>query len=184
MIDVNYIIRQAYEAGRARGAVEAVEVAAKLPSVDAEIAFNDDMYGWLDENGLGESNVHGLARTETVEKAMHRLIKAFITEEEELLALMRPTINSLHAQYPEVMPFVDQMLAELWDNRGKGDQAGWRSMTLRQAWSEISWHVAKLAAAVRDEDAALMRELTADVANGAMMLFDIVNLHAPEKPRG
>ena len=82
---------------------------------------------------------------------------------------------SLQERYPEVAPFVESMYEELAANAGKGDQAGWRSMTTRQAWQEISWHTAKLAVAIRDEDEALIRELAADVANGCMMLVDIIN---------
>lgn len=81
----------------------------------------------------------------------------------------------LRDKYPEVMPFVEQMYKELWDNRSKGDQPAWRQMTLNNAWNEISWHNAKLAVAIRDKDPDLIRELAADVANGAMMLTDILN---------
>ncbi len=86
----------------------------------------------------------------------------------------------LKLRYPEVAPFVASMYAELEANSGKGDQAGWRTMTLRQAWYEISWHAAKLAVAIRDDNEPLMRELAADVANGSMMLVDILNQR--EKP--
>lgn len=82
--------------------------------------------------------------------------------------------TELRLQYPEVDAFADRMRAELWSNRHKGDHAGWRSMTLRQAWGEISWHVAKMAGALKAEDVELIRELAADVANGAMMLDDIL----------
>jgi hypothetical protein len=85
-----------------------------------------------------------------------------------------PTDEELRALYPEVDAFAERMRAELWANRRKGDHAGWRSMTLRQAWSEISWHVGKMAGALKAEDVSLIRELAADVANGALMLDDII----------
>ncbi|UAJ79973.1 hypothetical protein IT072_02525 [Leifsonia sp. ZF2019] len=53
-------------------------------------------------------------------------------------------------------------------------------MSLRTAWQEISWHAAKLAAAIKAEDVGLIHELTADVANGAMMLDDIVRSYGLE----
>lgn len=82
---------------------------------------------------------------------------------------------TLKARYPEVEPFVESMYDELAANSGKGDQAGWRLMTLRQAWQEISWHTAKLATAIKSNNEPLTRELAADVANGCMMLVDILN---------
>jgi hypothetical protein len=67
------------------------------------------------------------------------------------------------------------MYAELAANSHKGDQAAWRTMSLREAWQEISWHSAKLAMAIKEGNEPLIRELSADVANGAMMLVDILN---------
>lgn len=81
----------------------------------------------------------------------------------------------LREQYPEVQEFVLSMYYELWVNSGKGDQVGWRTMSLRQAWGEIAWHHAKLAVAVKEDDESLMRELAADVANMSMMLVDILD---------
>jgi hypothetical protein len=78
-------------------------------------------------------------------------------------------------KYPEVALFVDLMYRELMVNAHKGDQAGWRKMSLREAWAEISWHVGKLTHAIRTEDKALMEEHAADIANGAMMFVDILN---------
>lgn len=85
-----------------------------------------------------------------------------------------PSIDELAERYPQVDVFRERMLRELWANRGKGDRASWRTMSLRTAWQEISWHAAKLAGAIKAEDIELIHELTADVANGAMMLDDIV----------
>ncbi|MBN9141075.1 hypothetical protein [uncultured Microbacterium sp.] len=84
-------------------------------------------------------------------------------------------MSAAEDRYPEVAPFVASMYAELEANAHKGDQAGWRLMTLRQAWQEISWHTAKLAVAIKGNDDERMREYAADVANGCMMLVDILN---------
>jgi hypothetical protein len=84
-------------------------------------------------------------------------------------------VNELRERYPEVGVFVDSMYRELAANAHKGDQEGWRTMTLRQAWQEISWHAAKLAVAIKVNDEHGMREYAADVANGCMMLVDILN---------
>lgn len=84
-------------------------------------------------------------------------------------------LQELRKRYPEVAPFVNSMYRELAENAHKGDQAGWQLMTLRQAWQEISWHSAKLAVAIKANDDASMREYAADVANGCMMLVDILN---------
>lgn len=82
---------------------------------------------------------------------------------------------SLKDLYPEVEPFVQTMYTELVANQHKGDQAGWRKMSIREAWGEISWHVGKLVNAIRTDDNILMREHAADIANGAMMFVDILN---------
>jgi len=75
-------------------------------------------------------------------------------------------------QYPEVDVFAGRMRAEMIANAHKGDN--WRGMTPRQAWGEISWHLGKLTVAIKTEDVSAIRELTADIANGAMMLDQIV----------
>jgi hypothetical protein len=82
----------------------------------------------------------------------------------------------LASMYPEVQSFVGSMYRELLANSHKGDQQGWRSMSLREAWQEISWHAAKLAVAIKTQDEQSIREFSADVANGAMMLVDILNV--------
>lgn len=87
----------------------------------------------------------------------------------------RANLRELRKRYPEVAPFVNSMYRELAANAHKGDQAGWLVMTLRQAWQEISWHEAKLAVAIKSNDEARIREYAADVANGCMMLVDILN---------
>ena len=46
-------------------------------------------------------------------------------------------------------------------------------MSPEVALLEIYWHTAKLSAAVKNDDAALIREHSADVANMAMMLLDV-----------
>lgn len=85
--------------------------------------------------------------------------------------------NSLAApggKYDEVLlPFFRFMESELHANCGKGDRPGWLTMTREQGLLEIYYHVSKLQKAVRDNDAARIRENTADVANMAMMLLDV-----------
>lgn len=70
-------------------------------------------------------------------------------------------------------PFAAVMDAELHANSAKGDRPGWLSMSREVALLEIYWHTAKLSAAVKNNDAALIREHCADVANMAMMLLDV-----------
>lgn len=78
-------------------------------------------------------------------------------------------------QYPEIGEFAERMRAEMISNAHKGDN--WRNMTARQAWGEISWHLGKLTAALKAEDVPAIRELAADIANGAMMLDQIVSVY-------
>jgi hypothetical protein len=93
------------------------------------------------------------------------------------------TVGScLDRKYPEVELFAARMLQELADNSGKGDQAGWLSMSLKEAWAEIAWHNAKMATAIKLHQWDLVRELCADVANGAMMLDDIVAKYGGIEP--
>lgn len=85
-----------------------------------------------------------------------------------------PNTGPLHGKYGEVLaPFVSLMEAELHANSRKGDRPGWLSMSPDVALLEIYWHTAKLSAAVKNRDAALIREHSADVANMAMMLLDV-----------
>lgn len=84
------------------------------------------------------------------------------------------TKSPLTGKYGEVLgPFMALMEAELHANAAKGDRPGWLAMTPSTALLEIYWHTAKLSAAVKNNDAALIREHSADVANMAMMLLDV-----------
>lgn len=84
------------------------------------------------------------------------------------------TSSCLEGKYGNVLaPFVALMEAELHANSRKGDRPGWLSMTPEVALLEIYWHTAKLSAAVKNKDAGLVREHSADVANMAMMLLDV-----------
>jgi len=77
--------------------------------------------------------------------------------------------------YPEVDAFAERMRAEMVANAHKGDH--WRNMLPRQAWGEIAWHLGKLTAALKAEDVPAIRELAADIANGALMLDAIVSAY-------
>lgn len=80
----------------------------------------------------------------------------------------------LEGKYGNVLaPFLSLMEAELHANARKGDRPGWLAMPPSTALLEIYWHTAKLSAAVKNNDAALIREHSADVANMAMMLLDV-----------
>lgn len=80
----------------------------------------------------------------------------------------------LDGKYGEVLvPFLALMETELHANARKGDRPGWLSMSPSTALLEIYWHTAKLSAAVKNGDAAAIREHSADVANMAMMLLDV-----------
>jgi len=82
--------------------------------------------------------------------------------------------TALSGKYGNVLvPFVAFMDAELHANASKGDRPGWLSMSPDVALLEIYWHTAKLSAAVKNRDAARIREHSADVANMAMMLLDV-----------
>jgi len=82
--------------------------------------------------------------------------------------------DATKAKYSDVLvPFVALMEAELHANAAKGDRPGWLRMDPSTALLEIYWHVAKLSAAVKNDDMARVREHSADVANMAMMLLDV-----------
>lgn len=78
-----------------------------------------------------------------------------------------------------LLPFLVLMRKELHANSGKGDRPGWLAMQPGQCLLEIYWHVAKLSAAVKNGDQALIAEYAADVANMAMMQADIAGLLQP-----
>jgi hypothetical protein len=83
-------------------------------------------------------------------------------------------MNALRGKYGNVLgPFLELMESELHANSSKGDRHGWLSMTPEVGLLEIYWHTAKLSAAVKNNDGALIREHSADVANMAMMLLDV-----------
>lgn len=75
-----------------------------------------------------------------------------------------------------LVPFLALMRRELHANSSKGDRPGWLSMRPDQCLLEIYWHAAKLSAAVKNGDQALIAEHAADVANMAMMQADIAGL--------
>ncbi len=77
-------------------------------------------------------------------------------------------------KYDDVlMPFLALMRAELHANSDKGDRPAWLAMDADTAMLEVYHHAAKLAKAVRNDDAARIREHAADVANMALMLADV-----------
>ncbi len=83
-------------------------------------------------------------------------------------------------KYDDVLlPFFAMMRAELHSNADKGDRPGWLEMDNKTALLEIFYHLAKLQKAVKNGDAAGIKEYAADVANMAMMLVDINGLLAP-----
>lgn len=95
-------------------------------------------------------------------------------EHGQQLKAAAPCAGPLAGKYGNVLaPFVALMEAELHANSQKGDRPGWLSMTPEVGLLEIYWHAAKLSAAVKNRDAALIREHSADVANMAMMLLDV-----------
>jgi hypothetical protein len=98
---------------------------------------------------------------------IERLAAAIRADEREKCAPMG-------GKYAEVLvPFVALMEHELHANSSKGDRPGWLTMAREVALLEIYWHAAKLSAAVKNNDAALIREHAADVANMAMMALDV-----------
>lgn len=89
------------------------------------------------------------------------------------------------AKYDDVLiPFLALMRIELHANSDKGDRPGWLSMSPETALLEIYWHTAKLSAAVKNDDTALITEHAADVANMAMMLLDVCGALAPTAGAG
>lgn len=77
-------------------------------------------------------------------------------------------------KYDEVLrPFMAMMRRELHANSRKGDRPGWLAMDPNTALLEVYWHVSKLSAAVKNNDALAIIEHAADVANMAMMVLDV-----------
>jgi hypothetical protein len=73
--------------------------------------------------------------------------------------------------------FVVRMAEELAANSHKGDRDGWLNAGSRLMVSEVLYHAAKLAYALRqyeqgDGDADQVREFAADVANCSLMVAD------------
>lgn len=77
-------------------------------------------------------------------------------------------------QYEDVLlPFLELMRRELRANSRKGERSGWLRMDPSTALLEVYWHVAKLSAAVKNNDGPAIQEHSADVANMAMMVLDV-----------
>ena len=113
--------------------------------------------------------VHGLL-------ADDEIVDAIVTQRLAALSSAGRAVaeEPLCGKYGNVLaPFVALMDAELHANAAKGDRPGWLGMSRDVALLEIYWHTAKLSAAVKNNDAALIREHSADVANMAMMLLDV-----------
>jgi hypothetical protein len=80
----------------------------------------------------------------------------------------------MNQKYDDVLlPFLSLMRKELHANSRKGDRPGWLAMGANVGLLEIYWHVAKLSAAVKNNDGPAIMEHSADVANMAMMVLDI-----------
>lgn len=103
-----------------------------------------------------------------------RAVEAKVCAELAQVKKQQAARSTTLGKYADVLtPFVAAMEAELHANSAKGDRPGWLSMSREVALLEIYWHTAKLSAAVKNNDAALIREYCADVANMAMMLLDV-----------
>lgn len=155
----------------------AEKVAAALPWIVPmpEVALDEFAPGECDGSGTCPApvHVHGCYRP-------HRADQCDSPDE---YGHIEPQGEPSDAQYAEVDAFAERMRAELVANAHKGDH--WQNMTVREAWGEISWHVGKLTGAIKAGDVAAIRELAADIANGALMLDQIiaVNLHLDEVGR-
>lgn len=78
-----------------------------------------------------------------------------------------------------LVPFAALMAQELHANSHKGDREAWVNLTRDGGMFEVYDHASKLAAALRVDNHALIREHAADVANAAMMLLDAWGLLLP-----
>lgn len=93
---------------------------------------------------------------------------------EEITAFVSANRSTEAGKYDEVLqPFLSLMECELHANASKGDRPGWLAMSREVALLEIYWHVAKLSAAVKNNDTPRIQEHSADVANMAMMVLDV-----------
>lgn len=71
--------------------------------------------------------------------------------------------------------FAKAMKKELLANYDKGDREpphGWLGMDDKTQLNELYYHVGKLQAALKAKNVELIKELSADVANGALMVYD------------
>lgn len=141
------------------------------------------------ENGIGKifadvgfsgSELQDSINAEYIAAAHPAAIRSLLDERDRLAAEVEALradagrFPAMSGKYADVLgPFLRMMEAELHANASKGDRPGWLSMSPSTALLEIYWHTAKLSAAVKNNDAALIREHSADVANMAMMLLDV-----------
>jgi hypothetical protein len=71
--------------------------------------------------------------------------------------------------------FSEQMINELIANHDKGGRTGpngWLSYDDKLFLNELYYHVGKLQAALKSQDVELIKELSADVANFGLMIYD------------
>lgn len=68
--------------------------------------------------------------------------------------------------------FQQEMIHQLAANERKGDRAGWLACDPMQLVIEVYYHTGKLQEAVKNNNADLIKEYSADVANLAMMVLD------------
>lgn len=69
------------------------------------------------------------------------------------------------------LDFILRMAHEIEANQGKGDWRRWIPDSRGEAIDELQHHVNKLNIALSEIDPDRIEELSADVANGAMMIF-------------
>lgn len=85
--------------------------------------------------------------------------------------------NTEYPMYKEVVSeFSKYMIKELVSNSDKGNREGdkgWLKMSKKTQLSELYYHVGKLQGAIKDGNTDLIKEHCADIANGALMVFDI-----------
>lgn len=106
-----------------------------------------------------------------LEAEANRLKQELQSSEQENERLRASALEGKYGEY--LSPFINLMDKELNANSGKGDRAGWLSMSPDVAMLEIYYHAAKLQKAVKDGDLDGVKEYSADVANMSMMLLDV-----------